>query len=166
MSVYRTSSIPAPLRTEVSAEDLRHLDVLERILALLDEPAASATELARLVDQMPVLVARLRMRFTARRTSNRPNPGPSTVASELAMLGNRDFEVVLFELLEDLTCLRAEQEGVPPHGSIYPRLMSVHPPHATATQDDDAASPTGDERELRDGATGRNSGHPKTPRPT
>lgn len=130
MSAYRTSSFPASVRTEVSIEDLRQLDVLRRILALLDEPTAGASELARLVDAMPVLVARLRGRFTAR-TSSRPSTRPTTVLSELTMLGNRDFEAVLFELLEDLTCLRAEQEDVPEHGSIFPRLMSVHPPGPT-----------------------------------
>ena len=59
MSVYRRSSIPAPLRTEVTTDDLRHLDVVMDILRLLNEPAAGAVELARLVDRMPVLAARL-----------------------------------------------------------------------------------------------------------
>ncbi len=43
----RRRSIPPPLRTEVSVADLKHLDVLQQILSLLNEPAASATALAR-----------------------------------------------------------------------------------------------------------------------
>ena len=120
--MYRRSSIPAPLRTEVSVEDLRHLDVLQRILRLLNEPAASAVELARLVDVMPVLAARLGARFVAKVGSR-----PSTALSELTLLGNRVFEAVLFQLLEDLTDLQAEQAGIPAHGSVFPALASVHP---------------------------------------
>lgn len=123
MSMYRRSSIPPPLRTEVAVEDLRHLEVLQRILRLLNEPAASAVELARLVEEMPVLAARLGARFNAR-FGNRP----STAFSELTFLGNRDFEAVLFQLLEDLTDLRAEQEGIPAHGSVFPPLATLRPP--------------------------------------
>jgi hypothetical protein len=121
--MYRRSSIPAPLRTQVSVEDLRHLDVVQRLLTLLNEPAASAREVARLVDEMPVLAARLGARFAAR-----VGDRPATSMQELAFLGNRDFECVLFQLLEDLTDLRAEQAGIPAHGSAFPKLSTVHPP--------------------------------------
>jgi hypothetical protein len=117
MSVYRRSSIPAPLRTEVCVDDLRHLDVLRRILGLLNEPAASARQLAALIDEMPVLAARLGARFVARFGDR-----SSTVSSELTFLGNRELEAVLFDLIEELTTLRADQEGVPAHGSIFPKL--------------------------------------------
>lgn len=119
MSVYRRSSIPAPLRTEVCADDLRHLDVVQRILALLNEPAASARQLAALIDEMPVLAARLGARFVTK-----VGDRSSTVASELAFLGNRELEAVIFELLEELTTLRADQEGVSAHGSIFPPLST------------------------------------------
>jgi hypothetical protein len=121
--MYRRSSIPAPMRTEVTVDDLRHLEVVQRILMLLNEPAASAAALARLVDEMPVLAARLGARFAARVGSR-----PSTALSELTYLGNRDFEAVLFQLLEDLTDLRAEQAGVPAHGSMLPPLATLGPP--------------------------------------
>lgn len=121
--MYRRSSIPPPMRTEVAVEDLRHLEVVQRILRLLNEPAASAVELARLVEEMPVLAARLGARFTARFGDR-----PSTPSSELTFLGNRDFEAILFQLLEDLTDLRAEQDGIPAHGSIFPPLATLRPP--------------------------------------
>jgi hypothetical protein len=122
MSMYRRSTLPAPVRTEVCVSDLRHLDVVRRILSLLNEPAASAPALARLIDDMPVLAARLGERFAAKVGSR-----PATVAAELAFLGNRHLESVLFQLLEDLTDLSAEQAGVPAHGSMLPPLDTLRP---------------------------------------
>jgi hypothetical protein len=107
----------------VSVADLKHLDVLQQILALLNEPAASATALARLIEAMPVLAARLAQRF-----ASRVGTRPATVLAEIAFLGNRDLEALLFELLCDLTDLRAEQAGIPAHGSIFPPLATVRPP--------------------------------------
>lgn len=112
-----------PPRTDLSIDDLRHLDVVQRILGLLNEPTASARELAKLVEEMPVLAARLAARFTAK-----VGRRPSNAAAELAYLGNRDFEVVLFQLLEELTELRGDHEGVPAHGSVYPTLTTLQPP--------------------------------------
>ena len=123
MSTCRRLSIPPPLRTEVSVADLKHLDVLQQILSLLNEPAASATALARLIEAMPVLAARLAQRF-----ASRVGTRPATVLAEIAFLGNRDLEALLFELLCDLTDLRAEQAGIPAHGSIFPPLGTVRPP--------------------------------------
>lgn len=123
MSVYRRSSIPPPLRTEVSPSDLQHLDVLRRILALLDQPAASAKALAQLVEEMPVLAARLGASFMATAGTR-----PTTTQAELAVLGNRHLEAVLLGLLEDLMTLAAEQAGVPAHGSMFPPLATVRPP--------------------------------------
>src|SRR6476661_5314049 len=102
MSVYRRSSMPPPLRTDVSPSDLQHLDVLRRILGVLDQPAASAKALAQLVEEMPVLAARLGASFMATVGTR-----PSTTHGELAVLGNRHLERVLLELLEDLTMLAA-----------------------------------------------------------
>jgi hypothetical protein len=125
MSPYRSSSVPAPLRTDVCSDDLRHLDVVQRILALLNEPAASAAELSRLIEAMPVLAARLGARFTARMSGR-----TATSTSELAFLGNRELEAILLQLLEDLTDLRAQEAGVPAHGSIFPKLSTLLPPPA------------------------------------
>lgn len=93
--MYRTSSLPPPLlrRTEVTATDLQHLDVVRRILFVLDEPAASASALAKLIDEMPVLAARLGGRFLEGRGIQ------ITTEAELAFVGNRQLEAVLLELL-------------------------------------------------------------------
>ena len=129
MSVYRRSSIPprgAPrlLRTEVSVSDLQHLDVLRRILGVLEEPAAGARALAQLIDEMPVLAARL--------SEHAMTTTEATTEAELAFVGNRRLEAVLFELLEDLTVLSAEQAGVSKGGSVFPPLAiaTVRPPGA------------------------------------
>lgn len=106
-------------------DDLRQLDVVQRILALLNEPAASASELARLINAMPVLAARLGARFTARAGGR-----TATSTSELTFLGNRELEAVLFQLLEDLTELRAEVAGIAANGSIFPKLTTMQPPPA------------------------------------
>jgi hypothetical protein len=123
MSAYRTS-LPPPLfrRTEVTTADLEHLDVVRRILFVLDEPAASASALATLVDEMPVLAARLGDRFLEGLRVK------TTTQAELAYAGNRRLEAVLLELLEDLTALRAEQAGIPPSGSVFPPLATLRPP--------------------------------------
>ena len=127
MSVYRRSSIPAPLRTAVSTSDLRQLDVVRRMLTLLNEPAAGAAELARLVDEMPVLAARL-----AERCAVKAGNRAGSSFTGLSFLGNRDFEAVLFELLEDLTDLAAEQAGIPAHGAVFPKVMTVRPPSGSS----------------------------------
>lgn len=89
------------MRTEVCIGDLTQLDVVHRILALLNDAAASSSALGALVDEMPVLRARLNARFRQRFDRS------TTSAHELATLGNRAFEEVLLALLEDLTELRA-----------------------------------------------------------
>jgi hypothetical protein len=123
MSVYRRSTIPVPLRTAANAGDLAQLHVVQRVLTLLNEPSASAAELSKLIDAMPVLAARLGERFTARFGHRE-----STSLSELSFLGNRELEAILLQLLEDLTDFSAEQRGIPAHGSVFPRSTSVLPP--------------------------------------
>ena len=86
----------------MSRSDLGQLDVLHDILAVLNEPAADAKALGKLVERMPVLAARLQARFRSRSSRE------ANAESQIALLGNRAFESVLLELLEDLTVLRAE----------------------------------------------------------
>lgn len=90
-------------RTRVALEDLDHLGTIQSILGVLNEPAASAPALARFVEQVPVLRARLDAKYSARFGTR------STVVHELVLLGNRTFEELLFQLLEDLTELHMEQ---------------------------------------------------------
>lgn len=94
-------------RVHVVPADLEQLDIVRRILALLNEPAACATSLGELIDQMPVLAARLDAIFRARWGRS------STSGNEIAMIGNRAFEQVLLDLLEDLTVLKSELPPAP-----------------------------------------------------
>lgn len=97
-------------RTDVQPEDLKHLDVLHKILRLLNEPRQSAAPLARLVERMPVLDARLRRAYRPPQWYSEDNYGDPDLTTVLVMMGNRGFETVLLELLEDLTILNAELE--------------------------------------------------------
>src|ERR1700733_13132119 len=91
-------------RCDVVAGDLALLDVLHRLLALLNDPRASAGPIAALVGQLPVLEARVRRGCRCRAA------GSLAVGALLTMLGNRSFEAILLELLEDLTILRSTLE--------------------------------------------------------
>lgn len=93
-------------RTEVTVDDLTRLGVLHEILALLNEPAASANALGNLIDSLPVLAARVDARYRQRCPHKE-----ATSPVKLVLLGNRVFESILMELLEDLTVLRAEAGG-------------------------------------------------------
>lgn len=93
-------------RLTVEAEDLQRLEVIHGILALLRDPAASAQALAHLVDELPVLHDRLEARY-----HGRAGRAPSSTVQLVVQLGNRAFEGVLLELLEDLTVLHADLES-------------------------------------------------------
>lgn len=95
-------------RTDVQPEDLRHLDVLHKILRLLNEPKQSAAPLARLVEKMPVLEGRVRRAYRPPQWYTEDAYGEPDVTSVLVMIGNRGFEAVLLELLEDLTIMNGE----------------------------------------------------------
>jgi predicted transcriptional regulator len=95
-------------RTDVQPEDLRYLDVLHKILRLLNEPKQSAAPLARLVEKMPVLEARVRRAYRPPQWYTEDSYGEPDVTTVLVMLGNRGFEAVLLELLEDLTVMNGE----------------------------------------------------------
>jgi hypothetical protein len=88
----------------VTARDVARLDVLQRLLTILNDPQASAGSLARHVEPSSVLAARVEARFCVR------NPGrtaPSLV-QQIAILGNREIEALLLELLEDIIVLHSE----------------------------------------------------------
>lgn len=101
---------PGPAqRCEVDASDLRQLGVVHEILALLNDPRQGAKPIAELVRRLPVLEARVRRAHgrSARLDADRQ---PPSIAAALALIGNRGFEEILFELLEDLTVLHSSQE--------------------------------------------------------
>ena len=89
-------------RVEVGKEDLGNLSALHRLLTRLNEPAASATALSGLVDGIPVLSARLHERFQRMRGRD------ERTSQILSLLGNRELEGMLMQLLEDLTILHAD----------------------------------------------------------
>lgn len=93
-----------PLRVLVAAEDLEKLDVLHELLATLNDPRASATQIARSIGRHPVLEARV---LLAGQTEDNPKRRPR-LPEQLARLGNREVEAILLQLLEDLTELDAE----------------------------------------------------------
>ncbi len=89
-------------RISVDREDLGNLGALHRLLTRLNEPAASATALSGLVDGIPVLSNRLHARFQRMRGRD------ERTSQILSLLGNRELEGMLMELLEDLTILHAD----------------------------------------------------------
>lgn len=90
---------------QVRPEDFAQMAVLHHILRVLNDTLAGAPEIAGQVERFPVLKARVQRRFTDR--FKRPAP---SVREQIALLGNRDFEMLLLELLEDLTVLKAEMD--------------------------------------------------------
>ena len=90
----------------VCPQDVEDLEVVHRLLAVLNDPRAALLSVAPIVEDMPRLAARtLRMarsRAKYRRISN--------LAEALAAVGNQGLETVLMEYLEDLTILKADLE--------------------------------------------------------
>jgi hypothetical protein len=97
----------APDRTEVRAQDVARIDVLQKLLLTLNDPAASASAIAGHVEQYPVLRARVEVRFRQRH-GDRALPRP---AAQIAALGNRELEAVLLELLEDIVTFHSERSA-------------------------------------------------------
>jgi hypothetical protein len=110
-NVRATSRDRAPTRCDVLPEDLQKLDVLHRILRLLNDARQGAKPIAALVEELPVLEARVRRAYLpgADRRAERGEKGePPATAVVLSMIGNQAFEALLLELLEDLTVLAAD----------------------------------------------------------
>lgn len=103
LNLAHRASFPSGVnRIAVEKADLDGLAALHRLLARLNEPAASASALSTLVDGIPVLAARLHARFQSMRGRD------ETTSSILSLLGNRVLEGMLMDLLEDLTVLHAD----------------------------------------------------------
>ena len=100
---------PAPVapgearrRREVNHSDLQRLDVLKALLQTLNDPRASAANVARHAAGLEVLTARIEERFIQRKGA----PAPK-LAEQIALLGNRELESILFSLLEDVVELHS-----------------------------------------------------------
>ena len=113
----------------VRPADLDHLAVLRQTLAVLNDAGACAGKIAECIERFPALKARVLRRF--HRTGSL-RQGPSLV-EHLARLGNREFEKLLLELLEDLTILRGDlDEAAERRASISSVAASSPPPTPAA----------------------------------
>jgi len=92
--------------TQVSVADLERIGALQSLLATLNDPRAGADVLARHIAAMPVLKARVELRFR----QHHPNLRKHALAQQIALLGNRVLEGILLELLEDLVMLHSDVE--------------------------------------------------------
>ncbi len=100
-------SRPSPKESElvVSPADVERIDVLQSLLTTLNDPRASATALARDAERLPVLRARIEVRYRARSASNY---APPRLSEQIGRLGNRELEGILLELLEDVVIVGSE----------------------------------------------------------
>ena len=95
---------PSPDELQVSAADVGRIDVLQSLLATLNDPRASAHALARDAERFPVLQARIEVRYRSRASGAQG----IRLAEQIARLGNRELEGILLELLEDLVVVGSE----------------------------------------------------------
>lgn len=101
----------------VRPEDLAHLAVLRETLSVLNDAGASAGRIAECIERFPALKARVQRRHHR----GDPRGQRPSLAVHLARLGNREFERLLLELLEDLTMLRGElDEAAEQRASMAP----------------------------------------------
>jgi hypothetical protein len=91
---------------QVHPEDLGRLRAIHDLLATLNDPLASRPRIEKLCASMDVLAARI----IAHARSNAPLKNITQLGPALSLIGNRGLEVVLLQLLEDLTTLKAELE--------------------------------------------------------
>jgi hypothetical protein len=88
----------------VTIADLRSIADISSLLLSLNDPRVGADVLARHIEKIPVLKARVARQFV-RRHANRTIPD---IAQQIALLGNAQFETILLELLEDIVTLNSE----------------------------------------------------------
>lgn len=91
----------------VRPEDLVYIDSFLELLHCLNDPFAGGPKISQHVAKIPVLCTRVLQR--ARRRSRRRQI--DTVEQALALIGNSGLETELFQLLEELTILKAELGG-------------------------------------------------------
>ena len=104
-SVAPVSTPPPSMEAvRVTAADVARLDVFQSILTTLNDPRASAANLARDVQKSPVLCARIEVVY--RQCVGGTN-APRLV-EQIARIGNRALEAVLLDMLEDVVILGTE----------------------------------------------------------
>ena len=90
----------------VTVADLGRIGAIQTLLKTLNDPKAGADILARQIQAIPVLTARVERRFMR----HHPNFTKHNLAQQVALLGNRMLEGILLELLEDIIVLHSEVE--------------------------------------------------------
>jgi len=105
------SHLPSREAAAVTSKDLDVLPVLHELLAALNDVTAGANVIARHVERLPALRARVAHAF-ARSHASTSLP---TVAAQLTFLGNGEIEAILLQFLEDLTILRSELSAEEQH---------------------------------------------------
>jgi hypothetical protein len=99
---------PAADPCQVSEADLKRIDDISALLLTFNDPRAGADVLSRHVERIPVLKARVLRSFEQRhpgRYANMGEPTSMNIGQMIALLGNRQLESILFELLEDIVTL-------------------------------------------------------------
>lgn len=93
-----------PPTWKVHKEDLESLEPVRHLLAALNDPYVSTTQIERLVEQIRVLSARcIRRAVQLSELEHTPSLGEA-----LGLIGNKGLEAELLGVLEDLTILSAE----------------------------------------------------------
>ena len=92
---------------KVSLADLKRLDLVKELLALLNDPYVGPYKLTETITHIPVFAARCRREAAL----VRPRSEVEDIERALNVIGNRGIEKVLLELLEDMTILKADLEA-------------------------------------------------------
>jgi hypothetical protein len=92
---------------QVRAEHLDRMPLVKDILTELNDPYAASHRLAQLIAQLPPLEARCRREAKLKRAAS----ADANLEYVLNIIGVRGIEVVLMDILEELTILNAELKG-------------------------------------------------------
>jgi hypothetical protein len=94
---------------KVRPADLGRLELVKELLGLLNDPYVGPYKLTETITHIPVFAARCRREAAM----VRPRSEVENIERALNVIGNRGIEKVLFELLEDMTILKADLDGRP-----------------------------------------------------
>jgi hypothetical protein len=112
LNTWFRASLQPNSACKVAPSDLEKLGTIHDLLHTLNDPCAGNFKVERLVSELPVLEARCMQR--AQRRS--PRKRTESLSQALALIGNRGLETELLQLLEDLTCLKADLEDAASQG--------------------------------------------------
>jgi hypothetical protein len=101
-----TREAPSAQQAQVSRSDLGRLTEALRVLESLNNPMVSPTQLALTVQSMPKLAARVTREY---HRCFMDRVIPPNVGDQIKALGNKRFEELLYNYLEDLTMSQGEE---------------------------------------------------------